>query len=92
MPPSFRTRGLRRAREELFLAFTGVQNGNQWEVTQKNAETLRTTNYPPSPDSYGGQAADVTDTCSGGADADALQYGHAIHRALQIRVISVIRG
>ena len=64
-----------------FWPFTEVQNGNHREVMRKMQKLLRTTDY-----------ADVTDTCSGGADADALQYGHAIDRALQIRVISVIRG
>ena len=68
-------------REELFLAVHRCTERKPPRGYAENAETLRTTDYP-----------DVTDTCWGGADADALQYGHAIHRALQIRVISAIRG
>src|SRR6266581_6475107 len=37
-----------------FRPFSDVQNGNQLEVMRKMQRTLRTTDYPPSPDSYGG--------------------------------------
>jgi hypothetical protein len=47
----------------------------------ENAETLRTTDY-----------ADVWMGPCVPPDTDALQIRYAIHRALQIRVISGIRG
>jgi hypothetical protein len=48
-------------REESFLAVHRSTERKQGGGYAENAETLRTTDYPPSPDSYGGQAADVTD-------------------------------
>jgi hypothetical protein len=51
-------------REELCLAVHRSTERKQGGGYAENAETLRTTDYPPSPDSYGGQAADVTDGSS----------------------------
>ena len=48
-----------------FWPFTGVLRKIFGSLTREVWEFFKSADYPPSPDSYGGQAADVTDPTMG---------------------------
>src|SRR3954454_2894549 len=69
-------------REELFLAVHQSTERKAARGYAENAEILRTRDYPPSQDSYGGPAADVTDGSWWRPPTIRCRFGAPASRAL----------